>query len=187
MAEEAQKRITTATVRTHEATATGTDSSQAMEKAANLAVLLADHKSVCVDMRALARSMGGDRFEQKIEESVTAAHRKSSPPTLRIYTGAPLSLFDPAAWVACLVQFFYGDCAPNLGRPAKISWRHLFKYLMNREELEYYLDSDVGTYGEVYAANADSRRNTPEFAALGADSVRKLPVLQSTKAFWPKT
>ena len=58
---------------------------------------------------------------------------------------------------------------------------------MNREELEYHLDSDVETYGERYKANPDSRWNTPEFAALAADAVRKLQVLQSTKLFWAKT
>ena len=128
----------------------------------------------------------GDRFQQEIEESVLAAHKQNSPATLRIHTGAPLSLFDPAAWVACLVQFFYGDCAPNLERPAKISWRHLFRYLMNREELEYHLTSDMQTYGKAYVANPDSRWNTPEIAALATDTVRKLAVLQSTKAFWQK-
>ena len=154
-----------------------------MESAGDVAVLLADHKNVCIDMRTMARTMG-DRFEQEIEESVSAAHKQSSPATLRIRTGAPRSLFDPAAWVACLVQFFYGDYAPNLARPAKISWRHLFRYLMNREELEYHLASDVQTYGKAYVANPDSRWNTPEIAALATDTVRKLAVLQSTKAFW---
>ena len=96
-----------------------------------------------------------------------------------------MSSFDPAAWVACLVQF-YGDCAPNLARPAKLSWRLLFRYLMNREELEYHLNSDVGTYGKVYSTNPDSRWNTPEIAALATYSLRKLSVLQSTKAFWEK-
>ena len=47
-----------------------------MESAADLAALLADHKTVCVDMRTLARSLGTDRFQQESEESVTAAHRK---------------------------------------------------------------------------------------------------------------
>ena len=98
-----------------------------------------------------------------------------------------MSLFDPAAWVGGFVEFFYGDCAPNLERPAKISWRHLFRYLMNREELEYHLDSDTEMYGKPYTANPDSRWNTPEFAALAVDAVRKLSVLQSTKAFWEKT
>ena len=95
-----------------------------------------------------------------------------------------MSIFDPAAWVGGLVEFFYGDCAPNLDRPAKISWRHLFKYLMNREELEYHLDSDIEVHGKPYSANPDSRWNTPEFAAVAADAVRKLSVLQSTKTFW---
>ena len=92
-----------------------------MESAADLAALLAEHKSVCVDMRALARSLGGERFQQEFEESVTAAHRKYRPATLCIYTSAPLSFFDPVAWVAYLVRFFHSDCAPNLERPAKIS------------------------------------------------------------------
>ena len=55
---------------------------------------------------------------------------------------------------------------------------------MHREELEYHLDSDAETYGKRYTATSDSRWNTPEFAALAADAVRKLQVLQSTKVFW---
>ena len=47
--------------------------------------------------------------------------------------------------------FFYRDCVPNMEKPAKISWWAPFKYLMNREELEYYLESDV----ERYCANPD--------------------------------
>ena len=92
-----------------------------------------------------------------------------------------MSLFDPAAWVGGFVEFFYGDCAPNLERPAKISWRHLFKYLMNREELEYHLDSDIAVFGKRYVANPDSKWNTPEFAAVAVDAVRKLSVLQSAR------
>ena len=57
---------------------------------------------------------------------------------------------------------------------------------MNREELEYHLDTDMENYSTRYKANLDSRWNTPEFAALAADAVRKLQVLQSTKAFWEK-
>ena len=119
LAEEAQKRISAATKRTHDASVAGNDASKAMESAADLAALLADHKSVCVDMRELAKSLGTDRFQQEIEESVTAAHRKCSPATLRIHTGAPMSIFDPAAWVGGSVDFFlrrelggnkYGSC-----------------------------------------------------------------------------
>ena len=115
---------------------------------------------------------------------MTAAYRASNPATLWVQTGAPLSLFDPAAWVACWTEFVYGDCAPNLERPAKISWRLLFKYLMNREKLEYHLDTDMVNYVTRYKANPDSCWNTPEFAAVAADAVRKLQVLHSTKEFW---
>ena len=44
-----------------------------MEAAAYLAVLLADHKTVCEDMRMLARSLGTERFQHEIEDSVVAA------------------------------------------------------------------------------------------------------------------
>ena len=135
LAEEAQTRITAATVRTQEATATTADLSKAIESATNVIALLADHKSSCVDMRSLARSMGNDRFRQEIEENVTAAHRKSSPATPRISASVPLRFVDTAAWVAFCFHLFYGDCGPNLARPAKITWRHLFRYLMNRKEL----------------------------------------------------
>ena len=58
---------------------------------------------------------------------------------------------------------------------------------MNREELGCHLDSDIEVHGKPYSANPDSRWNTPEFAAVAVDAVRKLSVLQSTKAFWEKT
>ena len=58
---------------------------------------------------------------------------------------------------------------------------------MNREELEYYLDSDIKVHGKPYSANPDSRWNTPEFAAVAVDAVRRLSVRQSTKTFWEKT
>ena len=106
LAEEAQKRITAAVKRTQGANAAGNDPGNAMESAADLAALMADHKTVCVDMRTLARSLGTDRFQKEIEESVTAAQRKGRPPTLRIHTGAPMSLFDPAAWVGGFAEFF---------------------------------------------------------------------------------
>ena len=153
----------------------------AMDLAADLHASQAEHQHVCVDLRSLARHMG-EGFHDEIERHITAAQRKSSPATLRIRTGAPLSIFDPTSWVAFGVEYFFGDCAPNLDRPAKISWRRLFDHLMNREELEYHLESDA----ERYEAKTDSRWNTPFYAAVFADTVRKLAVLQSTKAFSEK-
>ena len=104
LADDLQKRIKAAEVRAQQAGDSESGVTTTMESAGDVAALLADHKNVCIDMRTMARTMG-DRFEQEIEESVSAAHKQSSPATLRIRTGAPLSLFDPAAWVACLAQF----------------------------------------------------------------------------------
>ena len=47
------------------------------------------------------------------------------------------------AWPEAFGQFFYGDCAPNLGRPCRVRMRHLFGYLIEREEFEYALPSDA--------------------------------------------
>ena len=57
---------------------------------------------------------------------------------------------------------------------------------MNREELGYHLDSYDETYGEAYAANPDSRWNTPEIVAFATDVGRKVAVLQTRKAFTEK-
>ena len=181
--QDVAKRIQAATVAVHRSE---NDPDVALAAAADEAALLAEHTNVLVDLRAIASGMG-EKFTEELESNITAAYRSSNPATLRVHTGAPLSLFDPAAWVACFTEFFYGDCAPNLKRPAKISWRYLFRYLMNREELEYHLDSDLEIYGKRYKANPDSRWNTPEFAAIAADAVRKLQVLRSTKVFWAKS
>ena len=51
-------------------------------------------------------------------------------------------MFEPQAWAAAFVEFFYGDCAPNLARPRNVGLRELFHYLATREELEYSLEAD---------------------------------------------
>ena len=95
LAEDYAKRIAAATARvqlgTRQAAVAEQASDVVMDAAADLAALRADHQAVCVDMRSLARSMGKG-FHEEIERSVTAAHRKASPATLRVHTGAPLSL-----------------------------------------------------------------------------------------------
>ena len=91
----------------------------------------------------LSGTLSSPTVQEDIEAQVAATQRTAATPaTLKLTTGAPLSFFDPGTWVACFVEFFYGDCAPNLDRPVKIGWRRLFRYLMNREELEYHLRSD---------------------------------------------
>ena len=111
----------------------------------------------------------------------------NTPKTLHIKSGKPVNMFEAAAWPAAFVQFFYGDCAPNLDRPQRVGVRELFYYLSTREELEYSLDSDKDDPlipGGCYRAPAQSRWNTPEFMAVFADVVRKIRILQSTNTMW---
>ena len=107
--------------------------------------------------------------------------------TLHIKSGKPMNMFEAAAWPAAFVEFFYGDCSPNLDRPQKVSVRELFDYLASREELEYSLASDKENpliRGGCYRAPTQSRWNTPEFMAIFADVVRKIQILQTTAPMW---
>ena len=113
--------------------------------------------------------------------------RDNTGKTLHIKSGKPMNLFEAPAWAAAFVECFYGDCAPNLDRPRKVSVRELFDYLASREELEYSLPSDKENSlipGGVYKAPPQSRWNTPEFMAIFADVVRKILILQTTKPLW---
>ena len=65
--------------------------------------------------------------------------------------------------------------------------RHLFKYLLEREELEYKLASDEVdplVPGGRYKAPPHSRWNTPEFTAVFADTLRKMAILTTTQHMW---
>ena len=158
-------------------------SAETMNIATDVGAASADLHNACVDLRTLARQTGRG-FQEEVERQATAALRQptATPTTLKVSPGAPMSQFDPSTWVACFVEFFYGDCAPNLERPTKIGWRRLFNYLMNREELEYHLKGDSSRY----VASTHSRWDTPEFAEVFVDTLRKIQTFQSTKGFWEK-
>ena len=87
------------------AQASRNDPDTVLATAATEATLRAEHTTVLVDLRTIARGMG-EHFAEEVESNITAAHRASKPATIRVHTGAPLSLFDPAAWVACHTEFF---------------------------------------------------------------------------------
>ena len=113
--------------------------------------------------------------------------KANTPRTLHIRSGKPVNMFEPAAWMAAFVEFFYGDCAPNLARPQRVGLRELFYYLATREELEYSLEADKDDPlipEGCCRAPSQSRWNTPEFMAIFADAVRKLRILQTTKHVW---
>ena len=158
--------------------------------AAELSAQMAAHSAALVDLRTVARSMG-ERYQQELEGALSSARMEdaqaNTPQTLHVRSGKPINAFEPQAWPAAFVQFFYGDCAPNLDRPRRVSFKHLFKYLLEREELEYKLASDETdplVPGGCYRAPLHSRWNTPEFAAVFADTVRKMAILTTTQHMW---
>ena len=102
LAEEVAKRMQAATIR---AQASTNEPDTVLAAAAEEASLRAEHTAVLVDLRTTARGMG-EHFAEQVESNITAAHRPSKPAAIRVHTGAPLSLFDPAAWVACHTEFF---------------------------------------------------------------------------------
>ena len=131
--------------------------------------------------------MGGE-YQQQMTDALASARmgdgKANTPITLHIRSGKPVNMFEAQAWAAAFVEFFYGDCAPNLARPRKVGLRELFHYLAIREELEYSLEADKDDPlipGGCYRAPSQSRWNTPEFMAIFADVVRKLRI---HSCFW---
>ena len=43
------------------------------------------------------------------------------PQGLQVQAGAALSSFEAQTWPLCFTEFFYGDCVPNLERPAALT------------------------------------------------------------------
>jgi hypothetical protein len=86
-------------------------------------------------------------------------------------------MFDPATWTKCFCEFSYGDALPNSDRPRKLTFEQLFLALIDREELEYQLDSDV----TPYAARSQSRFDTPEFVIVAGDTLRRLLMFRGTR------
>ncbi len=146
-----------------------------------------EHKDVCVQLGQMAKDMGDARFREQLEDSINSVQKSRDSTKLVLHPGDLLNLFDPRSWAASFVQFFYGDCTPNLARPRKIGMGTLFCALQEREELEYYLPADADDPdipGERYAAPAACRWDTPEFAAVFAASLRTMVLLQSTRGFY---
>ena len=158
--------------------------------AADLAAARAAHAAALVDLRTVSQTMGAN-YSRRLEEALASARMENAvantPQTLHVKSGKPVNAFEPQAWPSAFVQFFYGDCAPNLDRPCRVPMRHLFKYLIEREELEYALPSDAGDPlipGGCYKAPPHSRWNTPEMLAVFADTLRKQQILTTTQHMW---
>jgi hypothetical protein len=97
---------------------------------------------------------------------------------LNLRAGNALSTMSSLSWVHSFVEFFYGDCLPmQPGREAKLSFEQVFRYLLEREELEYSVAGDT----KPYTARPMSRWDTPEFVMMFASTLRSLNLLRSAK------
>jgi hypothetical protein len=163
-------------------------SDDAVDAATVAAAEKASHLQALVDLQQIANRMGNEYYKT-IQEAITVSEKPGDSRTLCLKSGRPLDMFAASSWSESFIEFFFGDCAPNLNRPCKVAWRDLFDYLMSREELEYHLPTDrddPDIPGGRYRAPAHSRWNTPEFACIFADTVRKINILQTTKAMFQR-
>ena len=132
--------------------------------------------------------------QERSKSIATPVECTNDAKALKVTTGKPLDMFDPVSWPLAFVEFFYGDCVPNLKRPVYLSWRLIFQHLQRREELEYHLptdkdDEDIGGSASEhrrYEARRKCRFDTAEFAAVFADNLRRLNILQTTRGFFTK-
>ena len=74
-------------------------------------------KSMVLDVQTAARSFD-ERSQVELERAQAGADacKMVGPQSLAVPTQGPLSSFDSRSWPACFVEFWFGDCAPNLER-----------------------------------------------------------------------
>ena len=131
-----------------------------------------DCHRVVVDLRRAAQELSTHDFEktaERLEKVDKGLHIPS--------TKEALSMFDPSTWTKCFCEFWYGDALPNSERPRKVTFEQLFRTLVDREELEYQLDSDE----TPYKAGSQSRFDTPEFVIVAGDTLRRLLMFRGTR------
>ena len=136
-------------------------------------------KHLVLDLQTVARNLD-QRGRVDIEKAATGAEtvREINSRALAIPVNAPLDTFDARTWPACFVPFWFGDGAPNLRRDRPMLFEQTARMLLEREELEYHLPDDE----TPYRARAPSRFVTPEITAVLGDVVRRLRLLQGTRA-----
>ena len=96
-----------------------------------------------IDLKQAAQELSQVSFEAKAKEL------EGVDTGLFVPTQAALSMFDSATWTKCCPQFWFGDALPDQDRPRRITFEQLFLCLLDREELQYDLDSDVEPYIEL--------------------------------------
>ena len=136
-------------------------------------------KSLVLDVQQVARSLKeSDLVALEAAHTGEDARRTVFPQALAVPTQKPLDSFDARTWPLCFVEWWYGDGAPNLERERPMLFEEVAQRVINIEELEYTLQTDV----ETYVASKQSRFNTPEIVAVLGDVVRRLRLLKGTRA-----
>ena len=112
---------------------------------ASTAIAAADevvHRKI-IDLKLAAQELSQVDFEAKAKEL------EGVESGLFVPSQGALSMFDPATWTKCFAQFWFGDALPNMDRPRRITFEQIFLCLLDRDELEYSLDTDEETYVAV--------------------------------------
>ena len=130
-------------------------------------------------MQSTARGFD-DATQAAVETAVAQTDTRLSvcPAALAIPTHGPLDSFNARTYPACYVEWWFGDGAPGLARERPMLFERAARRLINIEEHQYSLATDV----EPYKASCQSRFNTPEIIAVLADVVRRMKLLKGTKA-----
>ena len=90
----------------------------------------------------------------------------------------PLRAWDAHTWPCCFTEWWFGDGVPNLARERPMLFQEVAAMVIEREELEYYLEDDDAPY----RARAPSRFVAPEIVAVLGDVRRRLALLRGTRA-----
>ena len=131
---------------------------------------------LAVDLRDIARRFSTEQHAN-LQRLMTSYEEVRDASGLVVTSGKPLSVFEPAVWPSCFVEFMYGDAVPNLERPRALQFAELFSALVRREELAYDVPGDK----QRFEPRARSRFDSPEMVAVFADVVRRLKVLTDIK------
>jgi len=136
-------------------------------------------QALILDLQSTARTFD-DKAKASIERAVDETDRRLSvcPSALAIPTQGPLDSFGARTYPACYVEWWFGDGAPGLDRERPMLYEQMARRLINIEEHEYSLATD----SEPYRASCQSRFNNPEIIAVFGDVVRRLRLLQGTRA-----
>ena len=128
-----------------------------------------------VDLREIAQKLDRHKFQEQARLLDSVDNKGMLVPSNEL-----LSMFDPVTWTQCFSEFWYGDALPNMSdkkQNPKLTFEELFETLPDREELEYQLDSD----STPYHATSKSRFDTPEFAIVFGDTLRRLLLFRGTR------